>query len=519
MQPKIEVRTVETDLPVRQKFLAGAETMYKAVSATYGPAGGNVLVRMPFGDPVLTRDGVTVARYVSSTNKGLKDQAESDAARVIYQASEKTNKTAGDGTTATVVQAYNILRLAHQQVAAGANAMLLRKQILDDARTITNWVKDKSVKATNEQLHEVATVSSGDPNIGHMIADTLIDVGLDGGVSIKEHDYPVQSVEKINGYVMDKGCSYLQVKVELESIPVFVTNKKMSTSADALPLIKLVMAQEDKRIVVIGDVSGDAFNVLYANTVKQDVPFEAVVIPPQAYGQEGMPFAEDIATYVGAKVFTDADNFRDLTAQSFGTASRLVVDMDGAIIMGGSGDAEAISTRAAEIKALIDDSKDTHAKDTLEKRYTKLVGKIANINIGCATATEREELRYRVEDALEATKSAMADGIVPGGATTLARATELEISPLTASALKATFCKLFENAGEDSTYRFKQVVKSKWGYGFNLRDMTEEPIDLSKAGIWDATRGVCQIIENAASAAGSLLTANVHVGIEDAKDE
>lgn len=231
---------------------------------------------------------------------------------------------------------------------------------------------------------------------------------------------------------------------------------------------------------------------------------------------------EDIAIYVGGRVLTEAEAI--VTVDHFGTAERVQVSQERAIVFKGKGDSEAIVNRAAEIKQNIDKETNSHAKDNLEKRYSKLVGKIAIVNVGAATDTEMEELRFRVEDAIEATKSAMADGVVPGSGVMLAKAAisgdyvgdyDFKIDKLFATALRETFKKLYDNAGESSEYRLKQVSDNKQWYGFNLRDMTEEPIDLAKAGIWDATRAVVQTIENATSAAGALLTVGALVTPRD----
>ena len=515
--PKREIKKVTTGLDVRSKLLSGAEKMYEAVSNTYGPAANNALLELPFGDPVLTRDGVTVAKRVSSSMAVLEDRIENMAARVLYQASEKTNKTAGDGTTATVVLARNLLKPAHRLVVAGDNAMVLKKQLELDSRTVISWIKSKSKAATNEQLLQVATVSSGDKNVGRLVAETLEEVGAEGGITIREQQYPVLDVERINGYYFDKGFFALNGAVEYEEPHILVTQKKLTSATDMIAVLQLIANDSNKRLVIVGDVAGDAQNVFLNNVMRSVI--EGAIIPPMAYGQDGMLWMQDVATYVNAKVMLDGDAFTKLTMDSLGTAERVQVNQERAIMFGGAGDKKAIVDRAAEIKSQAEKETSAHTKEQLEKRYSKLVGKIAIINVGGATPTEMEELRFRVEDAIEAVKSAMADGIVPGGATTLARASELDITPLFKSALQETFKKLFENAAEPADYRLQQVIKSDWGFGFNLRERTDEPIDLNEAGIWDATRSVVQIVENATSAAGALLTTNVTVTIEDKNNE
>jgi chaperonin GroEL len=511
--PPREIKKLQFGLEARQTVLNGVEKGYQAVSSTYGASGQNVLQGMPFGDPVLTRDGVTVAKRVV-----LEDRAENDAWSVIRQASEKTNKTAGDGTTATVVLARNLYVAAHQRVVAGENPMRLKAQMVADSRKVIDFIKSKSVDA-KKHLLEVATVSSGDKNIGALVSDTIADIGLDGGITIREQSYPTVDVEKINGYYFNKGFFALNNQIEWEKPHILVTQKPLTAAADILPLIKFINQQADKKLVIIGDVRGDALNLLMANTMAQadqngnPVPFEGIVIPPPAYNDEAKLYMEDIAIYTGAKVYNEAET--NFTPEHFGTAERIQVNQDRAIIFKGGGDGDTITSRAAEIKSNIDKEVDAHVKDALEQRYSKLVGKIAIVNVGASTPTEMEELKFRVEDAIEATKSAMADGVVPGGATVLAHAGAsgangvvglTDVSDLFKTALKETFKKLYDNAGESPDYRLKQIQAAKFGYGFNLREMTEEPVDLAKAGIWDATRAVIQTIENATSAAGALLT-------------
>lgn len=530
--PPREVKDLQYGDEARATVLSGVEKLYKSVSSTYGPAANNVLQGMVFGDPVLTRDGVTVAKRVI-----LKDRAEDDAAKVMRQASEKTNKTAGDGTTATIVLGYHLLKAAHQRVVAGENPMKLKAKMVEDSRTIIDYIKKKSVKA-DKHLLDVATVSSGDKNIGLLVSDTLKDIGLDGGITIREQSYPTIDVEKINGYYFNKGFFAINGQIEWEKPNILVSQKQLASASDILPIIRYINSSENPKLIIIGEVRGDALNILLTNTATmadnqgRPIPFEAVVIPPPAYNEEAKLYMEDISIYTGAQVYTDAN--KDFTPEILGSAERVQVNQERAIIFKGAGKSEDISARAAEIKTNLDKESNEHAKDALTQRYSKLVGKIAIVNVGASTPTEMEELKFRVEDAIEATKSAMADGVVPGGGSTLVWAAELVrmkkkkdgkfdypvngdgmISELFATALTETFRKLFDNAGEDPSYRLKQVQTALFGHGFNLRNMTEEPIDLTKAGIFDATRAVIQTIENATSAAGALLTVGALVTPQD----
>lgn len=529
--PAREIKDLQYGLDARATVLAGVTKGYEAVSSTYGPSGQNVLQGMPFGDPVLTRDGVTVAKRVV-----LENRAENDAWSVVRQASEKTNKTAGDGTTATVVLSYNLYKAAHQRVVAGENPMKLKAQMYEDSRKVIEFIKSKSVSA-DKHLLEVATVSAGDANIGALVSDVMQEIGLNGGITIREQNYPTIDVEKINGYYFNKGFFALNQQVEWAKPLILVTQKPLAAASDMLPIIQLVNQQDEKKLVIIGEVRGEAMQILLANTMAQadpqgrPVPFEGIVVAPPMYGEEAKLFMEDIAIYTGAKVLTDAETAPMVS--HFGSAERVQVSQERAIVFKGAGSAEAISSRAAEIKTNIDTETNSHLKDNLEQRYSKLVGKVAIVNVGAATDTEMEELRFRVEDAIEATKSAMADGVLTGGATMLVHASQLKLDSLFSQALIGTFSKLFENAGYSAEYAYESILRrftidkgtsnhkpeDLYKYGYNLRDMNDGkvnlPVDLHKAGIWDATRAVVQTIENATSAAGALLTVGALVTPRD----
>lgn len=513
--PPREIKDLVFGNEARAVVLAGVEKGYNAVASTYGPSANNVLQGMPYGDPVLTRDGVTVAKRVILDNR-----AENDAWTVMRQASEKTNKTAGDGTTGTVVLGYHLLKAAHQRVVAGENPMKLKAQMVKDSRKVIEFIKSKSVDA-NKHLLEVATVSSGDKSIGALVADVMQDIGVHGGITIREQSYPTIDVEKINGYYFNKGFFALSQQVEWEKPHVIVTQKPLTSAADVLPLIRTINGMESQKVVIVGDVRGEALQILMVNTTTpadaqgRPIPFEGIVIPPPAYGDEAKHYMDDIAIYVGAKVMQEGET--DFTIDHFGSADRIQVNQDRAIVFKGKGNADAISERASIIKTAIDKETDAHMKNNLETRYSKLVGKIAIVNVGASTPTEMEELRFRVEDAIEATKSAMADGVVSGGGTSLLFAADTfkNQDNLFVSALQDTFGKLLSNAGESAEYRREQIKAVGYGHGFNLRDMTELPIDLTKAGIWDATRAVVQLVENATSAAGALLTVGALVTPRD----
>jgi chaperonin GroEL len=513
--PKREIKNIYHGDAARAKLVAGAQKMADIVGSTYGPRGYNVILGMPFGDPTLTRDGVTVAKRVI-----LKDKAEDEAAQILRQASERTNKSAGDGTTATIVFANNLFQAGNKLIAAGENGMVLKRVIEADSKKVIAWLNEKSIKAGQSHLINVATISAGDAAIGALISDTLKDIGESGGISIREHNYPTLDVERVDGYLFDRGFYALTQMVEYSLPFIFVTNKTISSNADMVPLLDFILHQANKNLVIAGEVraNSEASNTLILNVLQGKL--NAVVIPPPAYQEEGTSFMQDIALYCGAKLFLDGDDMKQIDDKTFGTAERTQVSDRRAIIFRGSGAPEDIEKRAKDLKDQIASERDSHAKDNLEQRLAKLTGKIAIVNVGGATPTGMEELRYRVEDAIEATKSAMADGVLPGGGTTLVCASYLpELSKLYRDALQDTFRHLMNNAAEPADYRLEQIARSEFGYGFNLRSMSDEPVNLAKAGIFDATRAVVQTVENATEAAMNLLTAGSIVDpVEDKRD-
>lgn len=519
--PKREVKTVTYGASARRDITDGLTTLYQAVSRVYGPGGSNAILGLPFGDPTVTRDGVTVAKRISGTNTGIANKNQSLAAAILRQASERTNKAAGDGTTATVVLGYHLYMTAYRQLMSAPESnhqhigMELSRQLTKDAKQVTDYLAKQSTKATPTHLRDVAITSSGDTAIGTMIADTIKDIGTQGGITIREQSYPTLDIERINGYYFTKGFFALQAGIEWESPLIMVTTKRISTDADMVPLITYAASSPSKKLIIIGDVSGEALSTLVTNSMRPEFQFEGVVIPPPAYGDEATTIAEDIATYIGTTPVTEATDFKRLSEANFGSATSVQVSNQRAIILSGHGDPDTITTRASQISQQAEDEHDPHTKEALQNRYAKLVGKIAIVNVGGSTNAEMEELRYRVEDAIEATRAAADSGVLPGGGTMLLRAAESDISPLTAQALEATFKVLMTNAGQSADYRLSQIQKAPIGHGFNLKDITPEPIDLAKAGIWDATTAISQAVQNAASAAATLLTTDLIIESQD----
>src|SRR3990167_4871809 len=324
MQPQMPKRPnklITTNLIARQGLLEGCRKLYEAVSSTYGAMSGNVVLQKPFGDPVITHDGVTVARDIF-----LRDDIENLGAVILKQASDQTNKQAGDGTTATVVLGYHLLEAAHRRVVAGESAMAIKRAMEKDARKVMEFVKSKSEKANSEKLVQVATISSGDEEVGKLIADVVEEVGDSGAITMQENLLPGIKVEKIGGYYFEKGFFALNKVVEYTSPHVIVTQKKLVSAFDVLPIIKLAQQSGNRRVILIGDVSGDALNTAIGNIINGQ--WECCIIPPPAYGDDSKLFLEDIALYTAAKLFYEGDRLDKMTSDDFGSVERSQVSQE-----------------------------------------------------------------------------------------------------------------------------------------------------------------------------------------------
>jgi chaperonin GroEL len=528
-EPKDRIKEVEFDQPAHIRLAKGVETMRKAVGSTYGVGGRNVLIQKKYVHPVLTRDGVTVARDIAGYGNKIKDPVAAEAAKLVYQASEKTNKTAGDGTTATVVLLAALYKAGYSRITAGEDPMKIKKLLDANRDLILDFVKNQSVKCNRSKLVQVAYIASGDKELAEMISDLVWDVGADGAITLNYHNFPDVEIEKVTGYLFDQGFRILAQEAEFASPLVFVTQKRVASRNDIIPFLNLVVGNETqapKEFVIVGDVAGAALETLVGAIAQQKI--NGVVIPPPAFGADGHDFFVDIATYTGARLWLESDGFEHVTLNDLGKIKAARISRERAILYGDNSTGDAIAERIAAIQEQLKNSNITPSiKEQLETRYAKLAGKISIVKVGAATDVEREELFFRIEDAVEACKSALSSGIVAGGATTLLFASSIRkqtkteeqpmLEPFVKDALQEPFRLLMSNAGEDGGFRLNQVLNAGYGQGFDLRNMSEQPTDLMKAGIVDATKVVLQVVKNAFSVAGALLTTGAVV-IEEPAD-
>lgn len=501
------------------------DIMETAVGSTYGPGGRPMLIHKKYVNPMLSTDGVTVARNIGGFGTKLSDPRVTDAAKNIYEASEKTNKTAGDGTTATVVVLSEVYKSGYKQIAADVDPIQIKNKIFDARTKICEYIESKAVACDKDKLVQVATISGKDKGLGALIADLIWDVGADGAVTIEYQNAPHVEVEKVTGYLFGQGFKHLGTQeVELNDPLVFVSQKRLASRADIIPILE-VATRNQKQFVIIGDVSGSAMETLVLAIQNQKA--DGLVIPPPAFGSDGHEYFEDIAVYTDSKIILEGDNFQKVDESYCGTVKKARISRDKAILFGHTSTlknvlneanqvveqeiniAEAIDKRIKDIKHQIKTQEmTTSLQETLETRLAKLAGKVSIIKVGAATEQEREELFFRVEDAVEASKSALANGVVAGGATTLLHASNtLELDIFIKDALQEPFILLMKNAGQRADLRLEQTLQAGYGNGYDLSNMTDKPVDLVAGGVVDAAKVVLQTVQNAFSVAGGLLSA------------
>lgn len=501
----------------RGYLMDGARELYDAVTTTYGIKGLNVLIEKTYGRPMLTRDGVTVAKEVY-----FSDRPKNMGAQLLSEASQNTNRIAGDGTTATVALTYNLLKEANQAVAAGMNPMEVRDIITKDSLVLADAIDELASPVAEGQLEQVATISSGDPALGKLIAGAVEYVGRDGGlITEKAHVSGVER-EYVEGYYIQKGFTAItDGKKELSNCLVIVSAKRISSAIDALELLQKTAeatksGPSDKlRIAFVGEFEGEAYQTIVANIIQGNL--DAIVVGSPSTGDMGTQYLEDIAVYTGGKIIAEGDNIKNFGAEYIGQAKRVVCTQSTASIFDGTRDDEEYDKRIKELQARIVAEENEVIAEKIRDRLAKLQGKIALFRIGGATDTEREEKEFRVEDAIQSTRAAHSQGVVAGGGVTLVELSKLDISPIFKNALVNTFKKLLNNAALSADVKLNEVLASKYPMGFNLRQ-GPELVNVIESGVLDPVLVVKQIVENAASIAGNMVTIGVVITFQNKEE-
>jgi chaperonin GroEL len=508
-----------------KSILKGVKALAKAVIVTLGPKGRNVVINRGFGPPESTKDGVTVAKEIV-----LKDPFENLGAQLVKQASEKTSQVAGDGTTTAIVLAEVIFAEGVKCVIAGANPISVKKGLDKGALALCTALDELATKITKqEEIQQIATISANnDKEIGTIIASAMEKVGKDGTITLAEAKGLETTLEVVEGLQFDKG--YLspyfitnpeKMSAELDSPLILVTDKKISTIKEIVPLLENIMQQGKKPLLIIADdIDGEALTTLVVNKIKGGFPLCAVKAP--AFGERRKAILQDIAILTGATLITEelGLSLEEASMEMLGTAKQIKVAKDSTTIVGGAGTVQAIEARIAELRAAIAASTSDYDREKLEERVAKLAGGVAVIHVGASTETELKEKKARFDDALHATKAAVAEGIVPGGGVALLRALSA-LDTLTLSGdeqigieilRKAAFAPataIANNCGKQGNLIAEKIFERQGAWGYN--GLTDEIEDLKKAGIFDPVLVTKEALQNAVSVTGTLLTIDVLV--------
>jgi len=515
-------KIVTTGDEVRIKALAGAKIAYEAVACAYGPLSGNVALQKSYGSKVITHDGVSIIREIN-----LADELMDTGVDLLHEASKKSNDVSGDGTSATVLLGYHIMRLANQRIAAGYNPMGLRKGI--DKASI--WIKSELDKLAtpvpDNKLHEVATISATDPEVGKLVADTVIKVG-GIGITVEEYDGLGVIQDVVEGLYFEKGWVMPHFVTDRETeeaihdnVSILITEKRINSVQDIAPMLEMVFKDtEHKTVLIIGNIGAKALEV--CALTNQAGKVKVCVVDPPVYGDQVLGFLEDVACMTGGKIVPNNLPADKVTKEYLGDAEKIIVTQNSTTIIGGNAVTEDVNLRITTLKKqLKSDKYNQYQKERMEMRLAKLQGKIGIIKVGGATEATRREAKFRVDDSVHATRCAKDEGIVAGGAVVLARFSifkdsklenmnkdELEGFNVVCEALSEPFKQLMINAGQDPGYHLSQVLQAKPGYGFNVMNMTDEPIDLIKAGVIDPVKVLKSVVENSTDVAGIAITLN-----------
>ena len=504
----------------RDKVLSGAKQLYDAVKVTFGPKGQNVVIEKSYGNPTITHDGVTVAEAVDlgSSEENLGEQI---GAKLIKSAAQKLNKVAGDGTTTVTVLTYNILSEANKLIAAGVNPMELRKGIEKAGEEIVAKINQSAekIEGNDKKVAEVATISAGDKEIGELIASVISKIGKDGIVTVEAGQGLEMEQEIVEGFSYDKGYSSPFFVTDLnrqEAIfdkpLILLTDKKISTSNEILPVLEKVAQSGHKDLVIIAEeVSGEALSLLVLNKLKG--VFNSLVLKAPAFGDRRKEILEDIAVLTGATVISEDKGMKleDAEISNLGSAKKIIATKDNSTIISGAGDHKAVKARIELIKSQANLATSDYDREQYEKRAAALLGKVAVIKVGGATETEIDEKKYRVDDAVAATKAALDEGIVTGGGVTLVNlanqlTSEDAGTKIVKNALKAPLLHILENAGLNAQALLAAVENAKPGQGINVMEPEKGLQDLKKAGVIDPARVTREAVQNAISIAATAIT-------------
>ena len=511
-------KDIKFSADARSSMVRGVDILANTVKVTLGPKGRNVVLEKSFGSPLITNDGVTIAKEIE-----LEDHFENMGAKLVSEVASKTNDIAGDGTTTATVLTQAIVREGIKNVTAGANPIGIRRGIEAAVATAVEALKSNSVPVSNkEAIAQVAAVSSRSEKVGEYISEAMEKVGNDGVITIEESKGMETELDVVEGMQFDRGylSQYMvtdneKMVAELDNPYILITDKKISNIQEILPLLENILKTNRPLLIVADDVDGEALPTLVLNKIRGT--FNVVAVKAPGFGDRRKAMLEDIAILTGGTVITDdlGLELKDATIEALGQASKVTVDKDSTVIVEGSGNPEAIANRVAVIKSQIESSTSEFDREKLQERLAKLSGGVAVIKVGAATETELKEMKLRIEDALNATRAAVEEGIVSGGGTAYINVLDavagLELAGdegtgrnIVLRALEEPVRQIALNAGFEGSIVIDRLKNSEVGTGFNAA--TGEWVNMIEAGIIDPVKVTRSALQNAASVASLILT-------------
>ena len=513
-------KEIKFGVEARSALEAGVNKLADTVRVTLGPKGRNVVLDKSFGAPLITNDGVTIAKEVE-----LEDAFENMGAQLVKEVATKTNDVAGDGTTTATVLAQAMINEGMKNLAAGANPIILRKGMKKATETAVDSIRSMSSKLSGkEQIAKVAAISAGDEQVGEMVADAMEKVTGDGVITIEESKTMKTELDMVEGMQFDRGylSAYMatnmdKMEAELDNPYILITDKKISNIQEILPLLEQVVQASARLLIIAEDVEGEALSTLVINKLRGT--FNVVAVKAPGYGDRRKEMLKDIAILTGGQVISEelGLDLKETTMDQLGRAKSVKVQKENTIIVDGEGDKAEIEARIAQIKKQVEETTSDFDREKLQERLAKLAGGVAVVRVGAATETEMQEAKLRMEDALAATRAAVEEGIIAGGGSAYIHASK-EVAKMAASlegdektganiilkALEAPLRRIAENAGLEGSVIIDKVRSEKPGFGFNA--LTEEYVNMVDNGILDPAKVTRSALQNATSVASTLLT-------------
>ena len=513
-------KEIKFGVDARKALETGVNKLADTVRVTLGPKGRNVVLDKSFGAPLITNDGVTIAKEIE-----LEDAFENMGAQLVKEVATKTNDVAGDGTTTATVLAQAMINEGMKNLAAGANPIVLRKGMKKATDCAVEAIKSMSETLSGkEQIAKVAAISAGDEQVGEMVADAMEKVSNDGVITIEESKTMKTELDLVEGMQFDRGyvSAYMatdmdKMEANLDNPYILITDKKISNIQEILPLLEQIVQSGAKLLIIAEDVEGEALTTLVINKLRGT--FNVVAVKAPGYGDRRKAMLEDIAILTGGTVISEEVGLelKDTTIEQLGRAKSVKVQKENTVIVDGAGDKDAIAARITQIRAQMEETTSDFDKEKLQERLAKLAGGVAVVRVGAATETEMKEAKLRMEDALAATKAAVEEGIISGGGSAYIHASK-EVAKLAATlegdektganiilkALEAPLSTIAHNAGLEGAVIINKVRESEVGTGFNI--LKEEYTDMVSAGIVDPAKVTRSALQNATSVASTLLT-------------